>query len=180
MEFIDVIKARTSVREYSQKQVEDEKINYILECARLAPSFMNKPCWRFIMVQEKQTIEQIAKTTVFNRWLKTAPVLIVACADPTDSGTNNSIEYHTVDVSLALEHIILAATDLGLGTCRIAGFNEEKIKKMLEIPKRIRIVALTPLGYPVEKKGIAEQITKTLLRANKRKTLDEIIHYEHW
>ncbi len=180
MEFIDVIQARMSVREYSEKKVEDEKINYVLECARLAPSFMNKQCWRFIVIQDTQTIEQIAKTTVFNRWLKTAPVVIVACADPTDSGTNNSIEYHTVDVSIALEHIILAATDLGLGTCWIAGFNEEKIKGLLEIPKRIRIVALTPMGYPVDKKGITEQITKTLLKANKRKTLDEIVHYEHW
>jgi nitroreductase len=180
MEFIDVIKTRASVREFSEKQVEDEKINYILECARLAPSYMNNQCWRFIVIQEKQTIEQIAKTTVINRWLKTAPLIIIACADPTDSVTNNSIEYFTVDVSIALEHIILAATDLGLGTCWIAGFQEEKIKELLEIPKRIRVVAITPLGYLADKKGIAEQITKKFLKSTKRKTLDEIVHHEHW
>ncbi|MCX6660991.1 MAG: nitroreductase family protein [Euryarchaeota archaeon] len=180
MEFIDVIKARTSVREYSEKQVEEEKIIYVLECARLAPSSANKQCWRFIVIQNKVTIEQIAKTTIINRWLKTTPVLIVACADPTDSGTVNSIEYYTVDVSIALEHIILAATNLGLGTCWVAEFNEEKLKELLEVPKRIRIVALTPLGYLVDKKGITEQITKTLLKSNKRKTLDEIVHHEQW
>ncbi len=180
MEFIDVIKARTSVREYHEKPVENEKLSYVLECARHAPSFMNKQCWRFIVIQNKETIGQIAKTTIINRWLKTAPLIIIACADPTESGSNNSIEYYTVDVSIAFEHIILAATDLGLGTCWIAGFNEEKIKEILEVPKRIRIVALTPLGYPIEKKGITEQITKTVLKAHKRKTLDEIVHYEHW
>jgi nitroreductase len=180
MEFIDVIKARNSVREYSEKQVEDEKINYIFECARLAPSWANKQCWRFIVIKNKETIEQIAKTTIINRWLKTAPVVLVACADPTESGSNNSLQYFTVDVSIAFEHVILAATDLGLGTCWIAEFHEEKLKGLLEVPKRIRIVALTPLGYPVDKRGITEQITKTLLKAKKRKTLDEIVHYEHW
>ncbi len=180
MEFIDVIKARTSVREYGEKQVEDEKINYVLECARLAPSWTNKQCWRFIVIKNKETIEQIGKSSLINRWLRTAPVLLIACADPTDSGSNNSQAYYMTDVSIALEHIILAATDAGLGTCWVAGFNEEKVKELLEVPKRIRIVALTPLGYPMGKKGITEQITKTLLKANKRKTLDEIVHYEHW
>jgi nitroreductase len=180
MEFIDVIKARTSVRDYSEKQVEDEKISYVLECARLAPSWVNKQCWRFIVIKNKETIEQIAKTSVINRWLRTAPVLLVACADPADSGSNNSQEYYMADVSIAFDHLILAATDIGLGTCWIAGYDEEKVKELLEVPKRIRIVALTPLGYPVDKRGITEQITKTLLKANKRKTLDEIVHYEHW
>jgi nitroreductase len=180
MEFIDVIKTRTSMREFSEKPIDEEKITYVLDCARLAPSYMNKQSWRFIVIQDKHTIEQIAKTTVINRWLKTAPVLIIACADSTASGTHNSIEYHVVDVAIALEHIILAATDLGLGTCWIAGFNEEKIKGLLEVPKRIRIIALTPLGYPVPKKGITEQLKKTILKSSKRKTLDEIVHYEHW
>lgn len=175
-----MIKARTSVREYSDKPVEDETISYVLECARLAPSYANKQCWRFIVIKNKETIELITKTTIINRWLKTAPVLILACADPADSGTHNSIEYYTVDVSIALEHIILAATDVGLGTCWIAEFNEKKLKELLEIPKRVRIVGLTPLGYPVGKKGITEQITKTLLKTKKRKTLDEIVHYEQW
>jgi nitroreductase len=180
MEFIDVIKARSSVREFSEKQVEDEKITYLLECARLAPSYMNKQCWRFIVIKNKETIEQIAKTSVINRWLKTAPVLIVACADTTESGSNNSQDYYMIDVSIAFEHVILAATDIGLGTCWIGDFNEEKIKEHLEIPKRIRVVALSPVGYPAGKKGITEQITKTLRKGNKRKTLDEIVHNEHW
>lgn len=180
MEFLDVIKARHSTREFSQRPVEEEKISYILEAARLAPSAANKQCWRFIVVTNKDIIEQIAKTSLINRWLKTAPVIMVCCADPTESVTNNSLDYYPVDTAIATEHLILAATDLGLGTCWIAGFQEEKVKELLEIPKRIRIIALTPVGYPVDKKGIVEQITKTLLKAKKRKSLDEIVHYEHW
>ena len=76
---------------------------------------VNKQCWRFIVIQNKETIEQIAKTSLINRWLKTAPVLIVACADPTESGSNMIlIEYYMVDVSIAFEHLILAATDVGI------------------------------------------------------------------
>jgi nitroreductase len=180
MEFIDVIKTRTSVRDYRDTLVEPEKISYVLECARLAPSAANKQCWRFIVIQDKETIEKIAKTTIINRWLRTAPVLIIACADPTESTVNNALEYYLVDVAIAFEHLILAATDVGLGTCWIAEFREEKLKEMLEIPKRIRIVALTPLGYPTEKRGIREQLTKTIVKARKRKTLDEIVHFDHW
>ncbi len=180
MEFIDVIRTRNSVREYSQRPVEEEKITYVLEAARLAPSTANKQCWRFIVVKKKDIIDQIARTSLINRWLKTAPAVIVCCADPTESVTNNSLDYYPVDTAIATEHLILAATDVGLGTCWIAGFQEDKVKELLEIPKRIRIIALTPIGYAVERKGIVEQITKTLLKAKKRKTLDEIVHHEHW
>lgn len=180
MELVEAIKARTSVREYSNKAVEEEKITHVLECARLAPSWSNKQCWRFIVIRDKNIIDEIAKTTVINHWLKTAPVVIVACGDPTESGSHDDLTYYMVDVSIALEHLVLGATDIGLGTCWIAGFHEQKIKEILGIPKRIRIVALTPLGYPIDRKGIVEQITKTLLRAKKRKTLDEIVHYDHW
>jgi len=180
MEFIDVIKARTSVREYSDRSVEAEKISYVLECARLAPSWRNKQCWRFIVIQNKETIKEIAKTSLINPWVKTAPVLVVACGDPTESGKHGSLEYYMVDVSIALEQLVLAATDVGLGTCWTAGFKEDHVKELLEIPKRIRVVAITPLGYPADRKRIVEQIIKALLRSNKRKTLDEIVHHEQW
>ena len=180
MEFVDVVNTRTSVRGFSSKPVEDEKILYILECARRAPSWMNKQCWRFIVIREKEVIQEIAQTSVINRWLKNAPVIIVGCADPLESGKKEDKLYYIVDTTIAFDHLILAATDAGLGTCWVAGFNEEKVKRLLEIPRRIRIVALTPLGYPEERKGVVEQITKTLLKPQKRKSLEEIVHYDHW
>ena len=105
MEFIDVIKARSSVREYSDRPVDAETISAVLECARLAPSWANKQCWRFIVITNKETIEHIAKSSIINRWLKTAPVLIVACADPAESGSHNSCQGGCVCLLGSAAHI---------------------------------------------------------------------------
>ncbi|KYK22247.1 nitroreductase [Thermoplasmatales archaeon SG8-52-4] len=180
MEFKTVIKSRESIRDYSSKKVEDEKINYIFDCARLAPSWTNKQCWQFILVKDEKIIRDLSKTSIINRWLKNAPIIIVACGDPKESGFRNDISYFIVDVSIALEHIVLAATDKGLGTCWIGGFSEKKVKKILNIPENIRIVALTPLGYPAEKKQIIGKIAKVVTQSKKRKSIDEIIHFNKW
>jgi nitroreductase len=180
MEFIDVIKSRRSIRGYSDRNVEDDKIEYLLECARLAPSWMNKQCWRFVVVREKERIEELAKASIINRWLRKVPVILVACADSLSSGKKKDMEYFGVDVAIAMEHIILAATDIGLGSCWIGGFDEKKVKKALEIPPRIRVVALTPLGYPAQKEGTSEKGRKIISRSTKRKSLREIVRYEKW
>jgi nitroreductase len=180
MEFADVIKSRTSIRNYSDKEVDEEKIKYVLECARWAPSWVNKQCWRFIVVNDKKIIEELSKTSLINRWLKNVPVIIVACGDTKQSCVINDINYFIVDVSIALEHLVLAATDKGLGTCWIAGFDGKKVKEILKIPEHIQVVALTPLGYPAEKKGFVENVTQVVVQSKKRKSIDEIIHYDTW
>jgi nitroreductase len=180
MEFESVIKSRESIRDYSDKKVEDDKIKYVLECARFAPSWTNKQCWQFIVVKDKKTINDLSKTSIINRWLKNVPVIIVACGNPKKSGFRNGIKYFIVDVSIALEHIVLAATDIGLGTCWIGGFNEKKVKKILEIPENIKVVALTPLGYPADRKYIFGKLAKVVTQSKKRKNLDEITHDNLW
>lgn len=180
MEFVDVIKSRRSIRGYSDRNVEDDKIEYLLECARLAPSWMNKQCWRFVVVREKERIEELAKASIINRWLRKVPVILVACAELLSSGKKKDMEYFGVDVAIAMEHVILAATDIGLGSCWIGGFDEKKVKKVLEMPPRIRVVALTPLGYPAQKEGISEKGRKIISRSTKRKSLSEIVRYEKW
>jgi nitroreductase len=107
-------------------------------------------------------------------------VIIVACGDPKQSGFRNGIEYFIVDVSIALEHIVLAATDKGLGACWIGGFNGKKVKEILEIPEHIRVVAFTPLGYPAEKKRFVGKLIKIVTQSKKRKSLDKIIHENKW
>jgi nitroreductase len=92
----------------------------------------------------------------------------------------NDINYFIVDVSIALEHLVLAATDKGLGTCWIAGFDGKKVKEILKIPEHIQVVALTPLGYPAEKKGFVENVTQVVIQSKKRKSIDEIIHNDTW
>jgi len=180
MEFSDVIEQRVSTRSFSENMVPECDIIYLLECARKAPSWMNKQCWQFIVIRDKEVISQIAKTSVINRWIKQAPLLIVACADPSISGMNNDIKYFLVDVSIAFEHLILAATDKGLGTCWIGGFSEKKIKGILEIPPRIKVIAMTPIGYPKGQESIGSKTRKTFVRSTKRKSLQEIVHWDHW
>jgi nitroreductase len=180
MEFIDVIKSRKSVRSFISKEIEQEKFEYIFNCARLAPSWMNKQCWHFILVKNSEKKKDIAKATIINRWLKKVPVIIVACADPLSSNIKNNIEYSNIDVSIAFEHMILAATDVGLGTCWIGGFDYKKVKKILEIPPRIKIIAMSPLGYPMNNESLIENGKKIIVRNTKRKSLKEIIHYDIW
>lgn len=180
MEFTSVIKSRESIRDYSDRKVEEDKINFVIECARFAPSWTNKQCWQFIIVKDKKIIKDLSKTSIINRWLKNVPVIIVACGDPKESGFRNDISYFIVDVSIALEHIVLAAADKGLGTCWIGGFSEKKVKEILEIPENIRVVALTPLGYPAEKKHLVGKIAKVITQSKKRKSIDKIIHIDKW
>jgi len=180
MEFDEVIEKRSSVRSFQQTTVDDIIIHKILESARQAPSWMNKQCWHFVVITDKSIIEDIARTGVINRWLKQAPVVIIACADPHKSGENNEIPYFTVDTAIAMEHLVLSATNHGLGTCWIGSFDEKKIKTLLEIPPRIRIIALTPLGYPQDSLTLGERGRKILVRSTSRKSLNEIAHWEHW
>jgi nitroreductase len=174
MDFSDVIHKRRSIRSYKPDQVSDDVLNSLLESARLAPSWMNKQCWHFIIVNDPEAIQEIAGTTIINRWIKQAPICIVACADPHLSGTHHDLDYFTVDVAIAMEHLVLAATNQGLGTCWIGAINEKKLKTILQIPPRIRVVALTPIGYPEEKKR------QVLFRTQKRKTISEFTHLNHW
>ncbi len=180
MDFKEVIKKRKSVRNYLHKEVEDEKLKYILECARAAPSWKNSQCWHFIIVKDKEKLQQIKKSSRPNIWLKTAPIIIVACGTPKTSGILNNTKYYKVDVAIALEHLVLAATDVGLGTCWIGVFDEDKIKKHLEIPNDVKVIAITPLGSPAEKDKISGKILKTIAGSKKRKKIDDITHYNKW
>lgn len=181
MEFTDVIKSRRSVRRFSDREVEDEKIKQILECGRLAPSWANKQCWSFIIVRDKEKIESLSQAAgMINSWLKKVPIIMVACGDPKLSGIRSGIEYFIVDVAIAMEHFILAAANLGLGSCWVGSFDENRIKEVLKIPNNMRVVAITPIGYPVKKVGLKENITRFIVQSKKRKPLNEIVHYDRW
>jgi nitroreductase len=98
------------------------------------------------------------------------PVIIVGCSDPKKSGVKDDQEYYLLEMGIALEHLMLAATELGLGTAWICAFNEKDVKKILKIPENIRVVAITPLGYPAEKKE----------KVKDRKKLEDITCNEYW
>ncbi len=165
-ELMDIIKKRRSVRAYLDKPVENEKIKQIIEAARLAPSSCNSQCWRFVIAKD-DVKEQIVKNglggfILANRWAKNVPIIIVACADlnflthKVGAGIKG-IEYHLLDIGIAVEHLVLRATELGLGTCWIGWFNERAVRKILKIPRNIKITALITLGYPKEELKLHEK-----------------------
>lgn len=181
MDFIDVLQIRRSCRKFDSRPVEEEKIREILEAARIAPSWENKQGWKFIVVKERKTIEELTKACILiNFWMKKAPVIIVTCGDPGRSGYKNEQFYYMVDVAVATEHLVLAATNLSLGTCWVGGFNEEKVRNVLDIPGEIKVVAMIALGYPAGKKGAYEKVVHVVTKGSRRKPLEEITNRERW
>jgi nitroreductase len=167
MEFMDVVRQRRSVRKYRPDSVPQEKIDCILEAAQLAPSWANGQCWTFIVVTDPQVKHELAEAG--NEWIEHAPVIIAACADPKQSGAKGDQSYYLLDIGIAMEHLVLAAVEQGLGTCWIGWFDEKKARKALSVPDALRVVATTPLGYPDEEPD-----------ARPRKTLSEIVRKDRW
>lgn len=166
MELMEVIRKRRSIRKYKAEPVPEKDIKYVLEAARLAPSWGNRQCWRYIVV----TDEALRKKITMRDWAAQAPVIIVGCADPTKAGNKDGKPYYMLDMGISMEHLILAAAERGLGTCWIGGqFDERVVKEALNIPEDIRIVALTPVGYPDEAPAPKE-----------RKTVDEMVCWNRW
>jgi nitroreductase len=167
MELIDLIARRRSIRKYKPDAVPEEDIRYVLEAARLAPSWANTQCWHFVVVTDEDVKASIGQG--WFKWTVRAPVVIAACADPAKVGAKKDQEYYLVDIGIAMEHLILAATERGLGTCWIGGFDEDVVKEALGVPANIRVVAYTPLGYP-----------SVVPDAMGRKSLGEIVSYNRY
>ena len=159
MDFMEVVKTRRSIRRYKPDPIPDEILNQILETARIAPSAAHRQPWHFIVVKNPETKKKLE----ISSWASEAPVVIVGCGD-----ANVSARWYMVDLAIAFEHIVLAAANFGLGTCWMGKLGiDETIKKVLNIPEHIKVVAITPLGYPAETPG-----------SKARKSMSEIVHYE--
>jgi nitroreductase len=186
MGFMDIVVKRRSIRRYKPDLVSEEKLRYVLDAARLAPSWGNRQCWKYIVVTDevlrKKIIERSPTPPVETRhrdegrsmrpreWPAQAPIIIVGCADPAKSGNKEEKPYYLLDMGISMEHLILAAAEQGLGTCWIGGgFDETIVKEALGIPEEIRVVALTPLGYP-------DEVTEP----RPRKTFEEITCRNRW
>lgn len=188
MDVFEAIRTRRSIRVYEDKPVEEEKLRKVLEAARLAPSAGNRQPWLFIVVKDPKVKEELRLTKERLRPpppkeplprgpprgpprdpIRSAPVIIVGCAPPSESFPGT--DFWKIDVAIALQNLVLAAWEQGLGTCWIGVFHEEEeVKKVLGLPKEARVVAMIALGYPAEKK---EPVTD-------RKPLDAIVRYNHW
>lgn len=183
MDVLEAIRTRRSMRVFADKLVEEEKLKLVLEAARLAPSAGNRQPWRFIVVTDpgiREEIKRVKATRMPPRPsppgapprrnpLDTAPVVIVGCAVPSDSFPGT--EFWKIDVSIALQNLVLAAHSLGLGTCWIGVHHEEEdLRKLFGLPSGARIVAMVALGYPAEEKGPVTD----------RRPLEEIAYRNRW
>ncbi len=184
MEVFEAIKTRRSIRRFTEKPVEDKDIETILDAVRHSPSWANMQCWRFLMVRDEKTKQVISELSSPESFLKPmgykanpakkgiaeAPVVIIACADPSRSGSIWNQSYYMTDIGIAAQTLMLAVNGLDMGTVFVGIFDEDGIRKLLGIPDNIRIVGIFPIGYPPEGKK----------EMPPRKPLNEIVFYERW
>jgi len=168
MSFIDIASKRYATRKFKDIKVEKDKILHLLEAASIAPSAVNFQPWHFIVLTDENIKEKISEVYPVN-WFKDAPAIIVACGDHSTSWKRkDGKDYCDVDVAIAIDHMTLAATDLGLGTCWVCAFDAKRCHEILQLPDNLEVVALIPIGYSVDE-NIPEK---------KRKSIDEIVSWE--
>jgi len=159
MSLKELIESRYSVRAYLPQIVEDEKIEYILECARLAPSACNLQPWKFYVITDGDIQQKVYKA--YDRdWFRTAPVQIIICEDTFASWkrkNHDNKDHADIDAAIASEHICLAAAEIGLGTCWICNFDPQTLKEALDLPSHLQPVAIFPIGYIDEENSKATE-----------------------
>ena len=169
MEVFEAIQKRQSVRSYLSDKVPIEKLMKILEAARLAPSAGNIQPWHFIIVTEQQMRDKLSKGRYAN-FLVESPIVIVGCGD-----RQASPNWHLVDTTIAMQNMVLTATSQGLGTCWIGSFNEDQVKKLLDIPERFKVIALLAVGYRRETMDLSSRVLHFFRR---KKKLEKIASLE--
>jgi nitroreductase len=169
MEFSELIRKRYSVRAYKSDPVEEDKLQQILEAVRLAPTASNRQPFQFIIIHTAGREAELRR--IYNRnWFVQAPLVICACGIPAQNWVrSDGKNYNDVDVAIATDHLILAATDVGLGTCWVAEFNPAAAREVLGLPDGVEPIAFTPLGYPAGQP-----------QPKVRKALSDLVRYESW
>ena len=170
MNVFEAIRMRRSVRAYASTPIPDEVLERMQQALRFAPSACNFQPWRFIFVTEAELRHKIARAANEQLFIAEAPLIVVGCglidqAYTGMGGRGNSVE---IDVAIALDHLTLAAVAEGLGTCWIGAFDEQQVRRLLEVPPNAKVVAMTPLGYPASTDMIAP------VRHDERKDPSEI------
>jgi nitroreductase len=169
MDFRDLIRHRYSVRAYSPDPVDEELLHQVLEAGRLAPTAANRQAFRIIVIRTAGR-EQALKRIYPKDWFVNAPLVVCVCGIPDKNWVRrDGRNYNDVDVSIVMDHIVLQAADLGLGTCWVGAFDPEAARELLQLPSGVEPVAFTPLGYAADAP-----------RPKQRKELEELVSYERW
>ena len=171
MDVFEAVQERRSIRAYQDKPVEREKLEKILEAGRLAPSARNTEPWHFIAVTDTEK-RKVLSRGIFAKFLVQTPLVIVACGDK-----KASPDWYAIDVSLAVENMILTATSEGLGTCCVGSFDESEVKAVLKVPENFEVLLFLAVGYAQEKLDLSSRLLN-LIRT--RKTLSEVASEEEF
>ena len=172
-DFLDLARKRYSVRNYLNNPVEEEKLMYVLEAGRVAPSAANFQPWHIIIVRKKETILQIG-TAYPRKWFTEATVVLVVCGDHEKGWKRGDGKDHTdIDIAIMVDHMTLAAAEIGLGTCWVCNFDEKKIRELLKLPGHIEPIVLLPLGYPNDTKDL---VSRHLIRHE----MNKVVHWENF
>jgi len=158
-----LIKSRRSVRSYEDKAINDEDLAKILEAARLAPSAHNDQGYKFVVIKDRQKISELAKINLAP-FIANAPVVLVCVSN------NLGSKYHLIDIAIAIDHMVLTAWNLGLGTCWVGAIGaKEKVAEMIGAPEGTEPIIILPIGYPADR-----EVPK------RRKEIEEIVSYEKY
>lgn len=174
MTFLELAKLRSSVRHFKNKVIDKEILVKILEAGRIAPSAANRQPWQFLVLQDKENIK-LANVTYKRDWLKEAPVIIIICGDHTQSWVRmtDGKDHCDIDIAIAVDHMTLAASDLGLGTCWICAFDAKRASELFGLPSHIEPIVMLAVGYPVDQPDINRH-------DRLRKKFDEIVHWDYY
>ena len=167
MELYEAIKSRYSVRAYQDRPVEQDQLDRILEAARLAPSGSNRQPWKFIVVRDAATRQRLVPACRDQAFVGQAPVVIAGVGLMADRVMSCGVPGDPVDLAIAMEHVALAATAEGLGTCWVGAFSQDQVCQILGVPVGCKVIELMALGYPAASPG-----------PKVRKPLAEIVCYE--
>lgn len=160
MDVLTAIKQRRSIRKFTEKEVEEEKLNTVLDAARWAPSSKNSQPWEFIVIRDVATLKKIAVEAKYGKFIPEAPAAVAFVTDPSKSN------FHEVDGTLATQNFQLAAWALGLGTCWIGTMNRERVKEILGVPDDKFLLTVMPIGYP------------NMIGKGSREPLESLVQYQ--
>jgi nitroreductase len=145
MELFETVEKRRSIRKFRPNPIPDRDLKKILEAGRLAPSGGNRQPWSFIVVRKPETKKKLAAVANLQRFIADADTVLIALGDPAVSKS-----LYKQDPMIAIEHMVLASTALGYGTCWIGAFNENDVKEIAKVPENMAVIALLPIGVPDE------------------------------
>ncbi|HEX7508111.1 MAG TPA: nitroreductase family protein [Polyangia bacterium] len=169
MDFQELIRVRRSLRGYKSDPIGEDVLYRVLGAGRIAPTAANLQPFHLVVVTDSEVRARM-KEVYARDWFYTAPVIVVGCVEPSKAWQRaDGFNAAEIDLGIVMDHIILAATEEGLATCWVCNFDEAKTREILGIPPEVRVIAMTPLGFP-----------NAAPRPFARKRLEDLVHKEHW